>query len=316
MLKSDHMKCLVTGGAGFIGSQIQDKLVELGFEVAVIDDLSTGKKDYLNSKARLYEIDVTDKEAVKKAIEEIAPNYVFHLAAQVAVPYSMSHPEEDLRINILGMLNLLEAVKDLGIKKFVYSNTGGAFYGDVDQSLLPINEDCVVKKPTSFYGVSKQCAETYLKLFGNIYHLPWVSLRYSNVYGPRQEGNKEAGVVAIFTTKLLKGEQPTINGDGSHTRDYVFVEDVVEANIKAMDYEDSDYFNIATGIETKNQQVFDVLESILATGITPNYGPARKGDAYRVVLSPQKANQKLGWKAATDFKEGVRKTIEYYKNSR
>lgn len=310
------MKCLVTGGAGFIGSQVQDKLVELGYEVAVLDNLSSGKKDYMNAHSKLYEVDVTDREAVKKAISEFRPDYVFHLAAQVEVPYSMNHPLEDLNTNIIGMLNVLEAVKDLGIKKFIYSNTGGAFYGDVEESLLPIDEDCVITKPTSFYGVSKQCAEIYLKLFGNTYQLPFVSLRYANVYGPRQEGNKEAGVVAIFTTKLLAGVKPTINGDGSNTRDYVYVEDVVEANIRAMNYSESGYFNISTGVETTTQEVFDALEEELKTGITPNYGPARKGDAYRVALSPQKAGQKLGWKAETSFKTGVRKTVEYYKNNK
>lgn len=310
------MRALVTGGAGFIGSHLQDKLIGLGHKVAVLDNLSSGKKEYLNPNSQFYQANITDKQAVKRVVEEFKPDYIFHLAAQVEVPFSMYHPFEDQMINIVGTMNLLETVKESGLKKFVYSNTGGAFYGDVDESDLPITEDCQAKKPTSFYGVSKHSAEIYLRLYGNLYKIPWVSLRYSNVYGPRQEGNKEAGVVAIFTTKLLKREQPTINGDGTHTRDYVFVEDVVKANIQAIDYPDSDYFNISTGVETSNQQVFDTLENELNTKIKVNYGPPRVGDAYRVVLSPQKAKEKLGWTAKIDFKEGVKKTIEFFKSSR
>ncbi|MBI2601271.1 NAD-dependent epimerase/dehydratase family protein [Candidatus Daviesbacteria bacterium] len=308
------MRSLVTGGAGFIGSHIQDKLLELGHDVAVVDNLSSGKKEYINPQAKLFEIDITNGRELKKAAEQFHPDFVFHLAAQVEVPYSMTHPLEDQNINIVGTINLLEAVKELGVKKVIYSNTGGAFYGDVDQSELPIDEDCKVLKPTSFYGVSKQCAESYLKLYGNLYNIPWVSLRYANVYGPRQEGNKEAGVVAIFTTKLLNGDTPTINGDGKHTRDYVFVMDVVEANIKAMEYSGSDYCNISTGVETSTQEVFDTLKEYLKSSITPNYGPPRAGDAFRVCLSPKKAGEKLDWKATTNFKDGVKKTVDFYQN--
>lgn len=306
------MRALVTGGAGFIGSHIQDKLISLGHKVAVVDNLRSGKKTNLHHQAKFFEVDIRDQENLNKVFADFQPEVVFHLAAQNEVPYSMSHPLEDQEINILGMVNLLEACRHHSVKKVIYSNTGGAFYGEVSEEDLPLPEDFIIQKPTSFYGVSKLCAEYYLKLYGNLYQIPWVSLRYSNVYGPRQDGNKEAGVVAIFTQKLLNKEQPTINGDGRHTRDYIFVEDVVSANIAALDYSSSDYFNISTGVRTSNQQVFDAIEAELRTGIKPNYGPERPGDALHNSLSPDKAKRLLGWQPQTDFHSGVHLTIQYY----
>ncbi len=309
-----EMKALVTGGAGFIGSHIQDALIELGHEVAILDNFRSGKKENLNSKATLFEIDIQNKEAVSEAVSQFKPEVIFHLAAQNEVPYSMEHPFEDAQTNILGTMNILEASKANGVKKIIYSNTGGAFYGEVPEDKLPIDEELPAHKPTSFYGVSKHCAEIYLRLYGNLYNLQWVSLRYANVYGPRQEGNKEAGVVAIFTEKLLKKEQPIINGDGQHIRDYIFVEDVVKANIKALNYNQSDYFNISTGTQTTTQQVFDAIESNLKTGIKPLNGPDRPGDPRKISLSSKKAQEKLGWEATVDFTQGIEKTIQFYLN--
>lgn len=307
------MKVLVTGGAGFIGSHLVDKLIEFGHEVAIIDNLHSGKKEFLNPKAKFYMTNIVDKDQVETIVKEFSPEAIFHLAAQNEVPYSMEHPLEDLQINIIGTINLLEAAKIAGTKQFIYSNTGGAFYGDVPEEKLPIDEEELILKPTSFYGVSKGSAESYVKLYGNLYKIKWVSLRYSNVYGPRQDGNKEAGVVAIFTQKLLAGEQLIINGDGSHTRDYVYVEDVVEANLKALDFDRSDYFNISTGVRTSTMEVFETLEEQLKTGLKPNFGPPRSGDALHNSLSPKKAKKFLGWEPKTDFKTGVKLTIEYYK---
>ncbi len=308
------MKTLITGGAGFIGSHIQDKLLELGHEVAILDNLRSGKLDNLNSKSKFYEVDVRNKDAVIKTVEEFQPSAIFHLAAQNEVPYSMEHPDEDHDINIEGMMNVLDAAKLVGAK-IIYSNTGGAFYGDVEEKDLPVVEDFPVTKPSSFYGVSKACAENYLKLYGNLFGLKWVSLRYANVFGPRQDGNREAGIVAVFTSKMLRGETPTINGDGSHTRDYVYVGDVVDANIAALNYQENDYFNIATGVGTSNKKVFDVLVSTLALDLKANYGPNRPGDTLHNRLSPQKALDKMGWKASKSFEDGVRKTTEYYKSN-
>lgn len=308
------MKCLVTGGAGFIGSHIQDKLIEGGHEVAVLDNLRSGKEENINPKSEFLRVDITDKEALFKAFSAFKPEAVFHLAAQNEVPYSMEHPLEDEQINIAGMINLLEACRETGVKKVIYSNTGGAFYGDVPEDHLPIKEDEPVLKPSSFYGVSKLSAEYYLKLYGNLYGIAWVSLRYSNVYGPRQSGNREAGVIAIFTEKLLKKEQPVINGDGLHTRDYVYVEDVADSNIKALDFDRSDFFNISTGLRTSNNQVFETIEQELKTGIEPKYGPDRPGDTRHNSLSPKKAIEVLNWEPKTDFKTGVKLTVNYYLN--
>lgn len=306
------MRVFITGGAGFIGSHIQDKLIKMGYEVAVVDNFRSGKRENLNPQSKLYETDLRDKESLKKAFQDFKPEVVFHLAAQNEVPYSMEHPYEDEEMNVLGMMNLMDIARQNGVKKVIYSNTGGALYGEVEENQLPLDEDTPVYKPTSFYGVSKRCAETYLKLYGFLYKIPWVSLRYANVYGPRQDGNKEAGIVAIFTNKMLNKEQPTINGDGSHTRDYVFVGDVVDANIKALDYPKSDYFNIATEVETTNLQVFEAIEEELKTGIKVNFGPARPGDPLRSCLSIKKAKELMGWQPQVSFKEGVKRTIEYY----
>lgn len=328
------MKCLVTGGAGFIGSHIVDRLVELGHEVAVLDSLRSGKEENLNSQVKFFRGDVRDAEFLKSTFSDFLPEVIFHLAAQNDVPTSMENPYEDQDINIVGMMRLMDAARDFGVKKVIYTNTGGAFYGDVEESHLPIKEDEPPLKPTSYYGVSKLCAEYYLRLYGNMYKIPWISLRYSNVYGPRQDGNKEAGVVAIFTTKLLNGEIPTINGDGSHTRDYIYVGDVVEANVKALDYEsnteddpldsytrsgtiartESPYFNIATGVEVSNLEVFETIAEELGKDIKPNFGLARAGDVLHVTLDPSKAEKILGFKAKIDFKEGVKLTIDYYKS--
>lgn len=308
------MKCLVTGGAGFIGSHIVDRLVEEGHEVAIFDSLRSGKEENINSKAKFFKGDVRDAEFLKSTFAEFSPEVIFHLAAQNDVPTSMENPYEDQDINIVGMMRLMDAARDAGVKKVIYTNTGGAFYGNVQEDHLPIKEDEPPLKPTSYYGVSKLCAEYYLRLYGNMYNIPWISLRYSNVYGPRQDGNKEAGVVAIFTTKLLNGETPTINGDGSHTRDYIYVGDVVEANIKALSYEKSEYFNIATGVEVSNLEVFETIVGELDKDIKPNFGPERAGDALHVSLDPSKAEKMLGFKAEKDFKEGVKLTVDYYKN--
>ena len=306
------MRCLVTGGAGFIGSQIQDKLIELGHQVLIVDNLRSGKKAFLNKKSKFYKIDIRSANKILDLFKKLKPEVVFHLAAQNEVSYSMAHPMEDTQINILGTLNILEACKLTGVKKIIYSNTGGAYYGDVPDEDLPITEDYPVSLPTSFYGVSKAAAEQYIKLYSHLYGSSYVSLRYANVYGPRQDGNREAGIVAIFTSKILAGETPVINGDGLHTRDYIYVGDVVAANIAALSYEKNDYFNISTGVPTTNNEVYAILEGYLKTGKPVKYGPERPGDARHVILSPEKAKSRLGWSDQVNFREGVRLTLESY----
>jgi len=307
------MNIVVTGGAGFIGSHIQDRLISLDHTVVIVDNLRSGKKENVHEKAVLYELDVRDRDGLVKLFNEFKPGAVFHLAAQNEVPYSMDHPDEDREMNITGMMNVLEASRPFK-SKIIYSNTGGALFGDVPEDHLPVSEDEPIVRPSSFYGVSKGAAESYLKLYGNIYGLPFVSLRYANVYGPRQEGNREAGIVAIFTSRMLKDEIPTINGTGIHTRDYVFVDDVVDANIAALDHNQNDYFNIATGLRISNQEVFDTLAAILSVTQKPNYGPDRPGDTLHNALSPAKAEKLLNWKPKTSFSEGVRTTVEYYRS--
>ncbi len=310
------MRILITGGAGFIGSHIQDALIAAGHEVAILDSLRSGNTSNLHPKSVFHQVDIRDTQKVPEIFKSFIPEAVFHLAAQNEVPHSMSHPQEDLDINIVGGFNLLEACRQTGVKKLIYSNTGGAYYGEVPESALPITEDEPIKKPTSFYGVSKATFEQYLKLYSTVFGLSYVSLRYSNVYGPRQAGNKEAGIIAIFTTKMLAGETPTIFGDGGHTRDYVYVADVVAANLAALDYSQNDYFNICTSVETSNNQVYAALESVLKTGKPANYGPDRPGDVRRNVLSNTKAKKLLNWSPKTDLASGVHQTVEFYQHAK
>ncbi|MBP7118549.1 GDP-mannose 4,6-dehydratase [Candidatus Woesebacteria bacterium] len=310
------MRTLITGGAGFIGSHIQDKLIELGHSVAIVDNLRSGTRDNLHENSTFYEVDIRDREKMISTFEHARPEVVFHLAAQNEVPYSMEHPDEDQEINIVGMMNLLEASRIHGVGKIIYSNTGGALYGDIPEEKLPITEDEPIVAPSSFYGVSKFAAEMYLRLYANLFGISYVSLRYANVYGPRQAGNREAGIVAIFTKKMLEGEIPTINGDGGHTRDYVFVHDVVNANIQAMQYDKNDYFNISTGVRTSNNDVYHALAASLGIQTPANYGPDRAGDTRHNALSPQKAKNLLSWSPQVSFTEGVSQTVSYYKNSK
>jgi UDP-glucose 4-epimerase len=306
------MKALVTGGAGFIGSHIQDRLIAEGHEVAIVDSMRSGNKQNLHEKSTFFEVDIRDRESMNNTFNSFKPEVVFHLAAQNEVPYSMEHPDEDLEINITGMMNLLEVSKTHGVKKIIYSNTGGALYGDIPEDKLPISEDEPIVRPSSFYGVSKLSGEMYLRLYANLFGINYVSLRYSNVYGPRQAGNREAGIIAIFTQKMIEGVTPTINGDGGHTRDYVFVQDVVNANMKALLHPRNDYFNIATGIRTSNKEIYDTLAKALNITTPANFGPDRPGDTRHNALSPKKAKEVLGWQAEVSLSEGIKETVAFY----
>lgn len=303
------MKILVTGGAGFIGSNIVDSLIDLGHEVVVIDDLSTGHKNNLNLKAKFYHISIRDKE-VAHIFEREKPEIVNHHAAQIDVRRSGDNPIADADINILGSLNIIANCVKYEVRKLIYSSTGGAIYGDPEY--IPADENHPIN-PISQYGISKHAVEHYIYLYGHLYGLENVIFRYANVYGERQSPYGEAGVVAIFATQMLNNIQPTIFGPGDKTRDYIHVSDVVNANIIATERGNNIICNIGTGIETSDQQVFDTLANILNYKKPPIYAPVRKGEVYRSALQCSRAKKELGWHSKLSFKEGIFKAAEYYK---
>lgn len=293
------MKVLVTGGAGFIGSSIVDLLISEGHDVCVIDDLSSGKEEYVNASATFHEMSILDN--VGKIITEEDIECVFHHAAQINVRKSVEDPVFDAKVNILGSLNLLESSKD--VKKFIFASTGGAIYGE--PKYLPADESHP-ENPLSPYGVSKLAFEKCLYVYGEIYGLDYVSLRYGNVYGPRQDPHGEAGVVAIFANKMLKGESPTINGDGNQTRDYVYVEDVVRSNLLALKKSPNEkIINIGTGIETSVNEIFETIQKSLGTGIKPVHGPAIKGEVEKISLDTKRAKDELGWGPEVSLEAGI-----------
>jgi UDP-glucose 4-epimerase len=307
------MKTLVTGGAGFIGSNLVDALVARGDEVAVIDDISTGKRENLEGAlangAELIELDIRDAAAVADAVQRVSPEVIFHLAAQIDVRKSVADPAADSRVNVEGTINVLSAARAAGVRRLINTSTGGAIYGE--GQIIPAPEDHPVA-PESPYGLSKFCAENYCALFTRLHGLSTVSLRYGNVYGPRQDPLGEAGVIAIFCGKLQAGERPTVYGDGKQTRDYIYVGDVVAAALAAAESEATGAINIGTGIET------DVLELAVRLGelagkqdgFEPEMAPPREGEVQRVSIDPALAAGELGWRAETDLAEGLRATLD------
>ncbi len=304
------MRALVTGGAGFIGSNVADGLSEKGAEVFIVDNLSTGKKENLSGKAEFFNVDITDKDALKKVFEFVKPEIVFHLAAQIDVRKSVAKPAFDASINVIGAINMFELSVEYGVKRVVFSSTGGAIYGEPEK--LPATEETEVA-PLAPYGVSKYCGEQYLNYFKRLFGIERIILRYANVYGPRQDPLGEAGVVAIFTGKILRGENPVIFGDGEQTRDYVYVKDVVRANILAIDGKEGTY-NIGTGIETSVNELVKMFEKAIGKKITPEYAPPRKGEVQRISLSFEKAKKELGFEPEYSLEKGLRETIAWYRN--
>ena len=304
------MRALVTGGAGFIGSNLVDALVERGDEVTVVDDISTGKRANLDQAiqngARLLELDIRDAEAVHAATEQARPEAVFHLAAQIDVRKSVADPANDSRINVEGTVNVLRAAQAHGVRRFVNTSTGGAIYGE--GQIIPAPEDHPVA-PEAPYGLSKFCAEQYCELFTRLHGLSTVSLRYGNVYGPRQDPLGEAGVVAIFCGKLLDGERPTIFGDGKQTRDYVYVGDVVDANLKAAETQTAGAVNIGRGAEVSVLDIVDALRAHSNGAFDPEHAPERPGEVRRIALDTSRARQELGWEAGTGLDEGLERTL-------
>jgi len=304
------MKILVTGGAGFIGSNVVDALVKDGHEVTVLDNLSTGKEENINPEVKFYNVDLLDMESLELVFREFKPDVVNHHAAQIDVRKSVEDPAFDAETNIIGSLNLFELSINYGVRRIIFSSTGGALYGE--PSNLPATEDTPIE-PLSPYGVSKYCVENYLNYFKRLYGIERVILRYANVYGPRQDPLGEAGVVAIFTGKILKGEKPVIYGDGNQTRDYVFVEDVVQANILALSGKEGTY-NIGTGKETSVNELIEVFSKVLGREIKPEYAPPRIGEVHRISLDGERARRELGFVPKYSLPEGILKTIEWYKN--
>jgi len=305
------MRILVTGGAGFIGSHVVEAYLAAGHEVLVVDSLSSGKRGNLPSKARFEELDLRDK-GLAGLCGKFRPQVVCHQAAQVDVRRSVADPVFDAEVNILGMLNLLDAARAGGATKFVFASSGGAIYGE--QAVFPAPETHP-QSPCSPYGVSKLAGEKYLGYYRQVYGLPFVALRYANVYGPRQDPFGEAGVVAIFASKLLRGEQPVINGDGLQTRDYVFVADVARANLLALRPEVSGAFNIATGRETTVVELFQELRRLIGSECPEAHGPAKAGEQRRSVLDARLAAGRLGWRPEVDLSQGLAQTVAWFREA-
>lgn len=303
------MKILVTGGAGFIGSHLADALIARGHKVAIIDNLVTGLRENINPQATFYEADIRSR-GIAKIFERERFDVVFHQAAQMDVRRSVADPRYDAEVNILGTLNLLQNCEKTGVKALIFASTGGAVYGE--QNAFPADEEHQCW-PASPYGVTKMTCERYIYFFGITYGLKYVLLRYANVYGPRQNPHGEAGVVAIFCQRMLRGDQAIINGDGKQTRDYVYVSDVVDANLLALDYAHNDYFNIGTGVETDVNAVFARLNEALGAGCKEVHGPAKPGEQRRSVLECTKAKKLLGWQPKVSITEGSQMTAAWFR---
>jgi UDP-glucose 4-epimerase len=297
------LRALVTGGAGFIGSHVAEGLLARGDEVTILDDLSDGRRENVPMGARLIEGDIRDPAAV---FTEVEPELCFHLAAQKDVRVSVARPDHDADINILGTVRVLEAAREHGTQ-LVFSSTGGAMYGECDR---PAPED-KHPEPLAPYGASKLAGEEYLAMYNRLYGTRHVSLRYGNVYGPRQDPHGEAGVVAIFFSKLLDGETPRIFGDGNQTRDYVYVGDVVRATLAAQAL-DGGVFNVGTGRETSVVELLDLCLRVAGKDVEPEFAPRRPGELQRSVLDPSRAVDELGWRPERSLDAGLRETWEWF----
>lgn len=304
------MKIAVTGGAGFIGSTIVDSYINLGHEVVILDNLSTGKLENINPKAKFIKIDINDNEIHDLFLNEKF-DLVSHQAAQMDVRFSVSNPQFDAKNNIVGSINLFEAAKNSNVKKIVFASSGGTIYGE--QSYFPADEEHPTN-PCSPYGITKLSCEKYLYYYEQVYGMKYISFRYGNVYGPRQNPKGEAGVVAIFAGKMVDGEQAIINGDGKITRDYIYIDDIVSANILALDENLSGIFNVGTGIEHDTNFIFRNLRDFIDKNCKEFHGPAKAGEQMRSVISFQKLNKIAGWSPKVKFEEGLIETAKYYLN--
>ena len=305
------MNVLVTGGAGFIGSHVADAYIAAGHNVLVVDDLSTGNRNNVPAGARFVQLDIRSSE-LRTVFEREKIDAVNHHAAQMDVRRSVEDPMFDASVNVLGSLNLLENCRKFGVKKFIFASTGGALYGE--QDYFPADEKHPLR-PLSPYGITKLATEKYLYYYDKTFGLRYVALRYANVYGPRQNPHGEAGVVAIFTTKMLAGQQPVINGDGKQTRDYVFVSDVVRANLAALDLRESDCLNIGTGIETNVNQLFEALRLLTGARCSEQHAPPKAGEQLRSVLDYSRAKKVLAWSPKFSLHDGLIQTVEFFRKN-
>ena len=307
------MKILVTGGAGFIASHVTNGYINLGHEVAVLDDLSRGRRQNLNPQAYFYEGDVRDRTIVQRAFSEFKPDVVNHHAAQMDVRRGVREPVFDVQVNVLGSLNLLEEAIAHKVRRFVYISTAGAAYGEPRE--LPVPEDHPIN-PITPYGISKHTIEHYLFTFSHLYGLEYVVLRYGNVYGPRQNSQGEAGVFAVFSEQILAGAQPVIYGDGSKTRDYVYIDDVVAANVAALDKGRGEMFNIASGQPTTDLEVFTLVCTLLGRAeLRPRHVSVRPGEIQDIYLDIGKAARLLDWSPKVTLAEGASRTISFFQQA-
>jgi len=305
------MRILVTGGAGFIASHVVDAYLKLGHEVAVLDDLSRGFRHNVNPNARFYHGDIQDRAFVRHVFSEWKPAVVNHHAAQMDVRRGVREPVFDASVNILGSLTLLEEAVAYKTSRFIYVSTAGAAYGEPKH--FPVPEDAAIN-PITPYGISKHTVEHYLFTFCHLYDIPYVVLRYGNVYGPRQSSQGEAGVFAIFCEQLINGIQPVIYGDGGKTRDYVYIEDVAQANVAALDRGNREIFNIASGIATTDLEVFSVVYKLLGRGILhPRFVPVRPGEINDIYLDVTKAKRLLDWEPKVALEEGAERTVSFFR---
>ncbi len=305
-------KILVTGGAGFIGSHVVELFLERGVEVVILDDLSTGRASNINPQAKFYQMDIRDPK-VREVFATEKPDFISHHAAQMDVRRSVAQPLFDADVNILGSINLIECAKEFGVKHFVYISTGGAVYGEPER--LPCDETHPIN-PICQYGASKHTVEHYLYMYNVNYGLNYTVLRYPNVYGPRQDPHGEAGVVAIFTGKMLGGEPITINGDGEQTRDFVYVGDCAYANYLAatVDHQPGIY-NLGWSRPTSVNDIFNALAKVTGYSLPAQYGPAKVGETRHIYLDATKANKDLDWFPTLALEEGLEKTVAYFKES-
>jgi UDP-glucose 4-epimerase len=304
------MRILVTGGAGFIASHITDAYVAAGHEVTILDNQASAKRENINPKAQVAEVDVSDASAVEGVFGKGRFELVNHHAAQASVSVSVKEPILDARTNIIGAINLLQSCVRHKVGKFVFASSGGTVYGATDR--LPATEELPFAA-SSPYGVSKVTTELYLRVWREQHGLTFTALRYSNVYGPRQDPHGEAGVIAIFSQRMMGGGKPVIFGDGEYLRDYVFVEDIVRANVAALEKGDNEGINIGTGVRTSTNQLFRTMKALTGYPGPEEHGPARAGDLRDSCLDAAKAKRLLGWEPKVGMEEGLRRTVEWFR---
>ncbi len=305
------MKILVTGGAGFIGSHLVNRLIKENHNVTVIDNLFTGKKEYLNPKAKFYKTDIQDTK-ISQIFKKEKLEIVFHYAAQIDLRKSVENPIEDAKTNILGGLNVLENSKKYKVKKIIFTSTGGAIYGEAN--IVPTSENYPAY-PLSPYGIAKLTIEKYLNYYYKVFDLPFVALRLANIYGPRQNSKGEAGVVAIFSDMMLSGEQPIINGDGKQTRDYVYIEDVVIASMLAMKKNKVGIFNVGTAKETNVNTIFKKLKELTKSECKEIHKPVKAGEQKRSCLDYSKIKKELNWQPKYNLEKGLKETVDWFKKN-